>query len=325
MLLFSDVCKPTKGLAFASAHAGSEPYTITPVPGLPKAGRYLVGVAVLALALAALATHHPTDQSIRTQLYQQATDGQSRKAQLELGIAYRDGLYGLARDQHTAALWFEKAAGAGDAYAAALLGDVYAQGKGVQQDDATAMRWWHQAAQSGNAHAAANIGLTFMLHATTPYARDEAQQWLQRAASQGDAEARQAVGVDSPPAATASGLGEQGADRLLSRFYRQWKRIVPGSQDIAELKQAAFGGDSVAQYQLALRYRDGSWGVKADPQQALSWLQQAAQHGNPVAMDTLANAYRQGSWGLAANPALASQWTERAAHVRAYAGQENLS
>jgi TPR repeat protein len=324
MLLFSDVCKPTKGLAFASAHAGSELHTGTPVPGLPKAGRYLVGVAVLALTLAALATHHPADSSVITQLYQQATDGQSRKAQVELGIAYRDGLYGLTRDQHTAALWLEKAAGAGDAYAAALLGDVYARGKGVQQDDATAMRWWRQAAQAGNAHATAKIGLALMQHASTPYARDEAQQWLQRAASQGYAEARQAVGVDSAQAMTVFAPGAQGADKLLSSLYQQWKRIVPGSQDIADLKQAAFGGDNVAQYQLALRYRDGSWGVKADPQQALSWLQQAAQHGNPVAMDTLANAYRQGSWGLALNPALASQWTERAAHVRAYDSQENL-
>lgn len=324
MLLFSDVCKPAKELAFASVHAGSDLRTSTPAPGMPKVGRYLIGVAVLALILGALATHHPADPSIRAQLYQQATDGQSRKAQVELGIAYRDGLYGLVRDPHTAALWFEKAAAAGDAYAAALLGDVYARGKGVQQDDATAMHWWRQAALAGNAHAAAKIGLALMRHAGTPYARDEAQQWLQRAASQGDAEARRAVGVDSAQAMTVSALNVQGPDKLLSSLYRQWKRIVPGNQDIDKTRQAAFDGDNVAQYQLALRYRDGSWGVKADSKQALSWLQQAALHGNPVAMDTLANAYRQGSWGLAADPALASQWAGRAAHVRAYDSQESL-
>ena len=321
MLPFSDVYKPTKRLAFASTHAGSELGTHATVSGLPKVGPYLLGAAVLALTLAALATHHPADTSIRTQLYQQATDGQSRKAQVELGIAYRDGLYGLARDQHTAAQWFAKAAAAGDAYAAGLLGDVYAKGKGVEQDEATAMHWWRQAALAGNAHAAARIGLSLMQRASTPFARDEAQQWLQRAASQGDVEARQAVGVDSAQSTAGTTPAEQG---FLSSLYQQWKHIVPGSQDIGALKQAAFGGDNVAQYQLALRYRDGSWGVQADPQQALSWLQQAAQHANPVAMDTLANAYREGSWGLAANPGLASQWSARAAHVRAYASQENL-
>ncbi len=324
MLPFSDLSKPGKQLTYASTHAGSVLHASVPVSGLLKAGRYLVGATVLALALAAFATHHPAEQSIRNQLYEQATDGYSRKAQLELGIAYRDGLYGLATNQHTAALWFEKAAGAGDAYAAALLGDVYARGEGVQQDEATAMRWWRQAAQAGNAHATANIGLGLMQHATTPFARDEAQQWLQRAAARGDAEARQAVGVDSAQATAATGLDKQDENKLFASLYQQWRRIVPGNQDIAELNQAAFDGDNVAQYQLALRYHDGSWGVMAEPGLALSWLQQAAQHGNPVAMDTLANAYRQGSWGLAANPALADQWSARAAHVRAYDSQQNL-
>ena len=159
-----------------------------------------------------------------------------------------------------------------------------------------------------------------MKQATTPFARDEAQQWLEKGAREGDAVARQAIGVDSAPDGAISGRGGP----ILSSLYQYWLRIMPGDQDIATLKQHALDGDNVAEYQLALRYHDGSWGVRANAEKALSWLQQAAQHGNPVAMDTLANAYRQGSWGLSANPALAGQWAERAAHVRAYVAKENL-
>ena len=324
MLPFSAPGKPGKRLAYASTHAGSALHASVPTSGLPKAGRFLIGTIVLGLALAAFATHHPAEQSILTQLYERATGGQSGKAQLELGMAYRDGLYGLARNQHTAVLWFEKAAGSGNAYAAMLIGDMYARGEGVQQNQATAMHWWRQAAQAGNVHATAEIGLSLMQHAATPFVNDEAQQWLQRAAASGDTEALQAVRVDSARATTASGVGGREGNSLFASLYDQWRRIVPGNQDIADLEQAAFKGDNVAQYQLALRYHDGSWGVMADPELALSWLRQAAQRGNPVAMDTLAKGYREGSWGLTASPALADQWRVRAAHVRTYDTQQDL-
>ncbi|MGA7949664.1 MAG: tetratricopeptide repeat protein [Thiobacillaceae bacterium] len=324
MFPFSAPDKPGKRLAYAHTHAGSAPHASGPTSGLPKAGRFLIGTIALGLALAAFATHHPAEQSIRTQLYERVTGVQSSKAQLELGMAYRDGLYGVARNQHTAVLWFEKAAGSGNAYAAMLIGDMYAWGEGVPQNQATAMHWWRRAAQAGNAHATAEIGLSLMQHATTPFANDEAQQWLQRAAANGDAEALQAVRVDSAQAATDSGVDMRQGNSLFARLYDQWRRIVPGNQDIANLEQAAFKGDNVAQYQLALRYHDGSWGVMADPELALSWLRQAAQRGNPVAMDTLANGYREGSWGLTASPALADQWRVRAAHVRTYDTQQDL-
>jgi uncharacterized protein len=47
-------------------------------------------------------------------------------------------------------------------------------------------------------------------------------------------------------------------------------------------------GDPVAEYQLAMRYRDGAWSVTRNPQQALTWLQRSAAAGNRVAAQTLA-------------------------------------
>lgn len=325
MLSFAGADKPImfKRLAFVSAHASTDIPLLRRLPRTPRSKSvlpYVLAASAVAIALAAARPHHPLDASIRAQLYQQATVGQSSKAEVELGIAYRDGQYGLQRDLHAATGWFKKAAAAGDPNAAALLGDAYERGEGVAQDHVAALHWWHQAAAAGNAHATTEIGQTLMKQATTPFARDEAQQWLEEGAREGDAVARQAIGVDSAPDGAISGSGAP----LLSKLYQYWLRIVPGDQDVATVKRHALDGDTAAQYRLALRYHDGSWGVKANAEKALSWLQQAAQHGNPVAMGTLADAYRQGSWGLSASPALARQWAERAAHVRAYVAKEHL-
>lgn len=59
-------------------------------------------------------------------------------------------------------------------------------------------------------------------------------------------------------------------------------------QSGAALQRRARDGDPVAQFQLAMRYRDGAWGVDADPRLARAWLEQAARHGNPVALRALA-------------------------------------
>jgi len=111
MLPFFGADKPItlKRLAFVPAHSSTD----IPLPrrlrratkSKPKSKwvlAYALALSALGVALAAARPHQPLDRSIRTQLYQQATDGQSRKAALELGVAYRDGQYGLPRDLHAA-------------------------------------------------------------------------------------------------------------------------------------------------------------------------------------------------------------------------------
>lgn len=59
---------------------------------------------------------------------------------------------------------------------------------------------------------------------------------------------------------------------------------------MAELRRAAEGGDSAAQYKLARAYKQGS-GVEADPQLANAWLRTAAENGNADAQLEWARAH----------------------------------
>jgi TPR repeat protein len=284
----------------------------------------VAGLVAAGLAALALAPHGSDDAADRAQLARQAAAG-SPRAELLLGLAYRDGRYGLARDARAAARWLGRAARSGNVYASAALGDAYANGAGVSRDETAAEHWWHEAAEAGNAHAASQLGLAMNSRAVSDAEHDQARRWLARGAALGDAGARRALGIDvaSSPKGFSGGSRDDAGMPTLSGIatgiYGLLQAADPQLQSIDSLKQRAFNGDSVAQYQLAMRYRDGSWGVEADPQLALRWLEQAAKDGNAVAMTTLAEAYRGGTMGLRQNEALAAKWQQRAVQARAAA------
>jgi uncharacterized protein len=319
MRLFSNVRKhlmPVR-FGFVAADPACGPYHHTPDGGhASRAPFYLVGGIALGLVLIAAAPHRATDDGNRDQLLQQAGAG-APEAELQLGLAYRDGRYGLPRDPRAAAGWLTRAAQSGDGYAAALLGDAYAQGQGVARNEGAAERWWHQAALADDVHAQAQLGQALMNGSGSSARHDEGRHWLERAAAGGDVQARHALGIEVPTTAAVADridrdLGVTQGHGLLGDLYRLVLGKVSGSASIDGLKHRALAGDDVAQYQLAMRYRDGSWGVEADPKLALGWLRQAADHGNPVAMATLAEAYRKGELGLAPDPVQASAWQQRA-------------
>jgi TPR repeat protein len=174
-------------------------------------------------------------------------------AQLQLGLAYRDGRYGLAPDAGAGRYWLQRAARNGQDYAAGLLAGR---------------------ATDGNAGAVS----------PTP------------ASSRLEALARQ---LKSPILATVSGL---------------WKMLtlgMNGDQSSDVLQQRAQSGDPVAEYQLAMRYRDGAWSVNRDPARAFYWLQRAAGAGDGPAMQTLAEVYRTGALGATRDLDKAEQWQRR--------------
>jgi uncharacterized protein len=78
------------------------------------------------------------------------------------------------------------------------------------------------------------------------------------------------------------------------------------------LRQRAADGDVVAQYQLALRYESGVWGVTQNNKEALRWFRSAADNGYVPAMQSLAHIYEQGLLGVAPDPKQAKRWRERA-------------
>lgn len=78
-------------------------------------------------------------------------------AQLQLGIAYRDGLYGLTPDARTAFHWLEKAAVNGNAFAEDAVAMAYDKGLGVNRNETLAAQWWNKAIQDGSHEARVHL------------------------------------------------------------------------------------------------------------------------------------------------------------------------
>ena len=79
-----------------------------------------------------------------------------------------------------------QAAERGDAHAQALLGSMYANGRGVHQDDAEAVRWYRQAAEQGYAQAQALLGVMYAEGRGVHQDLALAQEWFGKACQNGD-------------------------------------------------------------------------------------------------------------------------------------------
>lgn len=221
-------------------------------------------------------------------------------AQLQLGLAYREGRYGLEPDPRTGLHWLTAAAKGGDAYAADVAANAYAAGQGSPRNLAQARHWWQVAADGGNADAQRHLGELYL----EGHQVQQAEPWLRKAADRGDLRAHDdLVQLYRQQEAPASDLhrGENPINALDARMdaaglkflLAAWHTVKAGSSltySADALKARARQGDPVAEYQLGMRYLDGAWAVEADPQQARRWLQRAAADGNPIAAQTLAEA-----------------------------------
>ncbi len=260
----------------------------------------LVGTAgvVIFIAVAANASSVHTSRSSREidWISHLAHEGDAG-AQLQLGLAYRDGRYGLQVDAQTGHYWLAEAARHGNSYAADLLANDYAGKVGGVPDTSQALQWWEVAAREGNADAQTHLGQYLLSQGREA----EASAWLRRAASRGDDVARRELpklyrkALVSPTDLrrgenSLAALGERLDSEGLKTLFAVWNTIEMGSpnqQYAATLLQRAEQGDPLAEYQLALHFRDGAWAVKQDPEQAERWFRRAAADGNPLAVSAL--------------------------------------
>ena len=92
---------------------------------------------------------------------------------------------------------FKKAAEAGNAQAAVLLGTLYAQGLGGPKSDWDAVRMFRQAADTGYARGMFNLGLMYELGRVVPVGQDNkaAAHWYTEAANRGDSDASFRLGL----------------------------------------------------------------------------------------------------------------------------------
>lgn len=265
-------------------------------PTRPSAISLLTGVTIAGtIALFAAQSGGVPAGSEVNWLNQLAVSGDPG-AQMELGLAYRDGRYGLHRDPDLGSYWLKKAAHGGNAYAADAVANMYASGDdftGLQQ----ALPWWEQAATGGNSDAQVHLGEYLMIKGQD----NQAVTWLRDAADRGDGRAHNDLvslyREDSLPGSDLhrgenplAALGERADSAGIKSLYAVWRTFEassPTTQSADALINRAENGDPVAEYQLAVRYRDGSWAVERDPQKSLIWLERSAEAGNRIAEKAL--------------------------------------
>lgn len=283
------------------------------------------GLLVLALAIAAQADIR--DGASELDLIRQQAEKGDPGDELLYGLALIEGRYGLRPDPAKGMPWIRRAAEGGNAYAALVLGNAFALGRGVRKDPAKAIEWWRKAAEKENAEAEYHLGKAYMDGFGVPKDPRTAGYWLRRAADDGSADAQYLLGrmhhegvIVEPDQETAldwlrraAANGHRDAVHLL-KVIESWVRAAtPLAQEGYEaLHQRALENDPHAQYELALRYESGALDVHADPKKALAWFERAARNGNVLAMHRLARAYEKGELGLAPDAQKASYWRQRA-------------
>jgi uncharacterized protein len=254
----------------------------------------VAGALALALTWAAAPRMGPQQEVAWLSRLAQAGD---RGAQLQLGLAYREGRKGLVPSAAMGLHWLERSAAGGNAYAADLVGNAYAAGLGTKADLTRARYWWRVAARRGSADAQRRLGEGLAASGRPKAARS----LLRRAADQGDPQAmrglRSLYAAGQAPAADLE-RGQDGLDTWAARLHSPTMAALAGTVDLLAatgtggqsgtvLKRRAETGDPQAAYQLAMRYRDGSWGVLKDPGLSRYWLGRAAAAGNPLAIKAL--------------------------------------
>jgi len=279
-------------------------------PNRRLATRLLLGLAIaggIAL-LASQASGVPAGNEVDW-LSRLARSGDAG-AQLQLGLAYLDGRYGIQPDAATGRYWLSAAAEGGNAYAADAVANSYARDSAEPQQKA--LPWWQIGARGGNADAQLHLGEILLSRGHD----QQALTWLRDAADQGDQRAHAELASLYPeiPLTEAdlyrgenrlAAVGERIGSPSIKSLFAVWNALQLGSplnQTTEALLEHAKQGDPVAEYQLAVRYMDGAWAVERDPQKAMSWLQRAAAAGNPQAEKNLAELRSKKTMSNAAAP-----------------------
>ena len=187
---------------------------------------------------------------------------------------FEDGVKALDRKDYATALSkFRRAAQRGEARAQSMLGEMYANGQGVEPDFKEALRLYRLAAQNGDVKIQNTLGLIYQIGFGVEQSDKEAVRWWKLAAAQGNASAQFNLG-----SMYDNGQGVAQDYKEAVRWY----------------KLAAAQGDARAQGKLGLRYANGQ-GVAQDYKEAVRWYKLAAAQDDPDAKRNLEIAEKKAS------------------------------
>jgi SEL1 protein len=129
------------------------------------------------------------------QYYEQSANKGSVDAQLTLGHLHYHGARGLPADIDKAFAYYSKAAASGEVRAFSHMGNMYAQGVGVEQNNETALQYFRRGAAKD--HAPSQNGLGYMYMHGHGVTRDykKALEYFKAAAERGNPEAQFNLGA----------------------------------------------------------------------------------------------------------------------------------
>ena len=194
--------------------------------------------------------------------------------------------FGIARDNKTAAFWYEQAAKGGDPVAMFKYALIVMEGKLAKHDKALADDYMRRAAEAGNAEAEFNWAQILVSQTPGPNGLHAALPFYEKSAGKGIADAQYAVSQiywnlkDTPPEKKAKA--------------REW------------LTRAAKAGFDTAQVDLGIWLVNGIGGER-NLEEGFRWLYGAAQRGNVVAQNKVAHLYIQ-ALGTKPDPVEAAKW-----------------
>ena len=159
-----------------------------PVTQMKTRARILLGASVIVIAFGAtaaagplddgIAAYHDKDYAKAVALWRPLAESGDRAAEYYLGTLYAEG-NGVAHDDATAFMWFQRAASQGHAAAQYNVGASYASGTGVDKSSADAAKWFRRAADQGMVFAQINLALLYAAGNGVPHDNVEAFKWLE--------------------------------------------------------------------------------------------------------------------------------------------------
>jgi TPR repeat protein len=175
--------------------------------------------------------------------------------------------------------------------------------EGLLHVDRTPLELLQSASAKGNTLATATLGYAYLTGKDLPTDRDRGLDLLKSALDKGESEAAIQLGraylhgtgglpIDGAQAEKylrqALKLGDNRAHFNLAEWYDHFQHDRHGA--LKELIAGAEGGDTNAVGQLIKVYRNGTLGVKVDPEEALKWMQAGARAGRADIQRELAEA-----------------------------------
>jgi TPR repeat protein len=253
-----------------------------------------------------------------------AEQGQA-EAQYYLGMIYRTGSHGVAKDGTVSVIWLTKSAEQGHSRAQYYLGRTYfdfdGNTSGVAKDTPKAVSWWGKAAAQGDADAQEAVGFCYA-KGFGGLVKNEIEAYAyQILASRSNASAmawRGKLEASLSPESLRAGVARSKV--LQAAVVVTANSAAPASEvktplaevkSIQDLKAKAVKGDRGAQRDLAMAYGKGE-GVAQDYAEAAKWFRKAAEQGDMFSQFATGSNFEHGK-GVAKDLAEALRWYRKAA------------